>query len=180
MFDRRIEKSIHYFFFPQCRLKQQDEEIQTFKKLSETLIAESTALRDECRTLKRERLQVTTALQRAADNATTEAESLRLQLQKSDDRLDQQVLDAQKHETELAALASAQQATLQQRVTELEAIVASLEEFKEKRAELEGRTQNAEENNVALTQNYEEKLGDMHLRAHRLQQQVEDLERKAA
>ncbi|KAG7667854.1 hypothetical protein Ndes2526B_g01743 [Nannochloris sp. 'desiccata'] len=162
------------------RLKQQEEDIQTFKNLSETLITESTALRDECRTLKRERLQVTTALQRAADNATAEAESLKSQLQASDDRLDQQLLDSAKREGELVASASAQQASLQERVTELQNIVASLEAFKEKRAVLEAANKRFEEDNVALTQSYEEKLGEMHLRAHRLQQRVEDLEREAA
>ncbi len=176
--DTSLNKISLIFFL--YRLKQQDEEIQTFKKLSETLIVKSTALRDECRTLKRERLQVTTALQRAADNAAAEAESLKCQLQESDKRIDQQLLDSEKREAELVASASAQQAILQQRITELQETLASLEEFKERRAELEAGTKRAEKDNVTLTQSYEEKLGEMHLRAHRLQQRVEDLEREAA
>jgi hypothetical protein len=181
MFDQHIETTSLFSLFPlSYRLKQQEEEIQTFKKLSETLIAESTALRDECRSLKRERLQVTTALQRAADNARAEVESLKSQLQTSAEHLDKQLLDSAKREDELAASASAQQASLQERVTELQNIVASLEEFKQKRSELEADNRRFEENNVALTQKYEEKLGEMHLRAHRLQQRVEDLEREAA
>ncbi len=123
---------------------------------------------------------MTTALQRAADNATAEAESLKEQLQRSDERIDQQLLDSEKREAELITSASAQQATLQLRITELEVILAGLEEFKERRAVLEADTKRAEENNITLTQSYEEKLGEMHLRAHRLQQRVEDLEREAA
>ena len=166
------------FIFHFRRLKQQDEQVQAFKALEEKLIAETAGLREECRSIKRERLQVTTALQRAADTAAAEAAALRVHVHACNQRLEEREAECKRKEGELGEAASASQAVLKIRIAELEETVAGVEEFRQRRDELEAATKQAQQKNIDLTQSYEEKLGELHLRAHRLQQHVEQLEQE--
>lgn len=161
-------------------MKQQDEQIQGLKALEQTLVAEVAALREECRCLKRDRLQVTSAMQRAVDTSAAESAALRAKVAACNRLIEDQQEAYRQREGELEASARAEQTVWQAKIVSLEASLLGLHEFIERREELEAASRKAQQDNVDITKSYEEKLGEMHLRAHRLQQRVEQLEREAA
>lgn len=87
---------------------------------------------------------------------------------------------ASKRERELLEDAEKAKQCLLQDITRLKAELESLEEFGVRRAELEAEAQQAQQDHQRMVREYEEKLGELHLRAHRLGQRVEQLEREAA
>ena len=161
-------------------MKQQQDEITSLKALEQTLVAEVSGLREECRSLKRDRLQVTAAMQRAADSSAAEVTGLREKVTSCFKKIEEGKEALRQREAELKAFSNAEQMALQGKISGLEHTLMGLQEFIQRKEELETASKKAQQDNVDLTKSYEEKLGELHLRAHRLQQQVDQLEREAA
>jgi len=123
---------------------------------------------------------VTAALQAAADTAAAEAAALRDALQVRDARIASIKDEYAYKESDMVAAAAAEQAAWQQRLAAMATALEGLEEFRRRREDLEEATKHSHQENIRLTQEYEVKMGALHLRAHRAEQRVEALEREVA
>lgn len=165
---------------PKSRVRHQEGHIKTLKQIEEQLIGDAKKLREECKVLKREKVQVTTALEAEAAAANARAMALEEMNKKCEHTMVEQKEEYERDLKNLIEKYDGEIIALDRKIAELSRQVTNLEDFKRHKDELQAAAEKAKQDTIDLTQKYEIELGEVHLRAHRLEHEVERLHQEAA
>lgn len=148
--------------------------------MEEKLKTELALLKEELQQAKRNHEQISVSLHQELDASISRESKLKIEIDGLKQTIDQQSsANAHKLADEKAERSLIKKEMLDQ-MAMLQSRLDSLREFQQRKEELEEQARSDQREIHHVKQEYEEKLGEMHLRAHRLESRVEQLEKEAA
>ena len=160
----------------ECRIRELEQQIEAQNERERLLRGENRDISEECERRKRHHEQITAALHESLDQSVAKAVELEQFIEEIKANHIQDVARAQKEHHEVVLKAAKEQKVLESRLQDAQMELQSLQQFQQQRDALTRAAQEAEQEHEIIVKQYEEKLGHMHIRAHKLDQRVQELE----